>query len=92
MAKYKMLISFETDKELSSDEQDNLVGHVAPQIEEPITSEGDDEEYSTSNLQISLTQNNIFGKMKAKDAMEMLLKYDKDDDVLFYVEAVEEIK
>jgi hypothetical protein len=29
--------------------------------------------------------------MKAKDAMEMLLKYDKDDDVLFYVEAVEEI-
>jgi len=51
-----MLISFETDKELSSDEQDNLVGHVAPQIEEPITSEGDDEEYSTSNLQISLEE------------------------------------
>jgi hypothetical protein len=56
MAKYKMLISFETDKELSSDEQDNLVGHVAPQIEEPITSDGDDEEYSTSNLQISLEE------------------------------------
>jgi hypothetical protein len=92
MAKYQMLISFETDKELSSDEQDNLVGHVAPQIEEPITSDGDDEEYSTSNLQISLSQNMTFGKMKAKDAMEMLLKYDKDDDVLFYIEAVEEIK
>ncbi len=92
MAKYQMLISFETDKELSSDEQDNLVGHVAPQIEEPVKSDGDDEEYSTSNLQISLTRNNTFGKMKAKDAMEMLLKYDKDDDVLFYVEAVEEIK
>ena len=92
MAKYQMLISFDTDKALSSDEQDNLIGHVAPQIEEPITSDGDDEEYSTSNLQISLTQNNTFGKMKAKDAMEMLLKYDKDDDVLFYVEAVEEIK
>jgi hypothetical protein len=27
--------------------------------------------------------------MKARDAMEMLLKYDKDDDVLFYIEAVE---
>jgi hypothetical protein len=92
MAKYQMLISFDTDKALSSDEQDNLIGHVAPQIEEPITSDGDDEEYSTSNLQISLTQNNTFGKMKAKDAMEMLLKYDKDDDVLFYIEAVEEIK
>ncbi len=92
MAKYQMLISFETDKELSSDEQDNLVGHVAPQIEEPVKSDGDDEEYSTSNLQISLIQNNTFGKMKAKDAMEMLLKYDKDDDVLFYIEAVEEIK
>ncbi len=92
MAKYQMLISFDTDKALSSDEEDNLIGHVAPQIEEPITSDGDDEEYSTSNLQISLTQNNTFGKMKAKDAMEMLLKYDKDDDVLFYIEAVEEIK
>jgi len=92
MAKYQMLISFDTDKALSSDEEDNLIGHVAPQIEEPITSDGDDEEYSTSNLQISLTQNNTFGKMKAKDAMEILLKYDKDDDVLFYIEAVEEIK
>jgi len=87
-----MLISFDTDKALSSDEEDNLIGHVAPQIEEPVKSDGDDEEYSTSNLQISLTQNNTFGKMKAKDAMEMLLKYDKDDDVLFYIEAVEEIK
>jgi len=87
-----MLISFDTDKALSSDEEDNLIGHVAPQIEEPVKSDGDDEEYSTSNLQISLTQNNIFGKMKAKDAMEILLKYDKDDDVLFYIEAVEEIK
>jgi len=92
MAKYQMLISFDTDKALSSDEEDNLIGHVAPQIEEPAKSDGDDEEYSTSNLQISLTQNNTFGKMKAKDAMEMLLKYDKDDDVLFYIEAVEEIK
>jgi len=87
-----MLISFDTDKALSSDEEDNLIGHVAPQIEEPVKSDGDDEEYSTSNLQISLTQNNTFGKMKAKDAMEILLKYDKDDDVLFYIEAVEEIK
>ena len=92
MAKYQMLISFDTDKALSSEEEDNLVGHVAPQIEEPVKSDGDDEEYSTSNLQISLTQSNTFGKMKAKDAMEMLLKYDKDDDVLFYIEAVEEIK
>jgi hypothetical protein len=92
MAKYQMLISFDTDKALSSDEEDNLIGHVAPQIEEPVKSDGDDEEYSTSNLQISLTQNNTFGKMKAKDAMEILLKYDKDDDVLFYIEAVEEIK
>jgi len=92
MAKYQMLISFDTDKALSSEEEDNLIGHVAPQIEEPVKSDGDDEEYSTSNLQISLTQNNIFGKMKAKDAMEILLKYDKDDDVLFYIEAVEEIK
>ncbi len=92
MARYQMLVSFDTDKILSSEEEDNLIGHVAPQIEEPSTHEGDDEEYSTSNLQISLTQNNTFGKMKAKDAMEMLLKYDKDDDVLFYIEAVGVVK
>jgi hypothetical protein len=30
--------------------------------------------------------------MKARDAMEMLLKYDKDDDVLFYIEAVGVVK
>ena len=92
MARYQMLVSFDTDKILSSEEEDNLIGHVAPQIEEPATHEGDDEEYSTSNLQIYLTQSNVSGKMKARDAMEMLLKYDKDDDVLFYIEEVEEIK
>ena len=91
MARYQMLVSFDTDKILSSEEEDNLIGHVVPQIEEPATHEGDDEEYSTSNLQIYLVQSNNFGKMKAKDAMEMLLKYDKDDDVLFYIQAVEEI-
>jgi hypothetical protein len=89
MAKYQMLVFFDADKVLSSEEEDNLIGHVAPQIEEPSTHEGDDEEYSTSNLQIYLTQDNTSGKMKARDAMEMLLKYDKDDDVLFYIEAVE---
>ena len=88
MAKYQMLVSFDADTVLSSDEEDNLIGHVAPQIEEPSTHEGDDEEYSTSNLQIYLVQSNNFGKMKANDAMEMLLKYDKDDDVLFFIEEV----
>jgi hypothetical protein len=51
-----MVISFDTDKVLSSEEEDNLIGHVAPQIEEPATYEGDDEEYSTSNLEISLEE------------------------------------
>jgi len=58
MARYRMLISFDTDKVLSYDEEDNLIGHVAPQIEEPATHEGDDEEYSTSNLKISLEEIN----------------------------------
>ena len=58
MAKYQMLISFDTDRVLSSDEEDNLIGHVAPQIEEPTTYEGDDEEYSTSNLRITLKEIN----------------------------------
>ena len=56
MARYQMLVSFDTDKILSSEEEDNLIGHVAPQIEEPATHEGDDEEYSTSNLKISLKE------------------------------------
>ena len=56
MAKYQMLVSFETDRVLSSEEEDNLIGHVVPQIEEPATHEGDDEEYSTSNLKISLEE------------------------------------
>jgi hypothetical protein len=90
MAKYQMMISFDTDKVLSSEEEDNIIGHVAPQIEEPITSEGDDEEYSTSNLQISLSQNMTFGKMTVKEAMEILTtKHYLDDYVLFYVEAVQ---
>jgi hypothetical protein len=58
MARYRMVISFDTDKVLSYDEEDNLIGHVAPQIEEPATHEGDDEEYSTSNLKISLEEIN----------------------------------
>ena len=58
MARYRMVISFDTDKVLSYDEEDNLLGHVAPQIEEPATHEGDDEEYSTSNLKISLEEIN----------------------------------
>ena len=62
MAKYQMFVSFDADTVLSSDEEDNLIGHVAPQIEEPSTHEGDDEEYSTSNLQIYLTQSNTSGK------------------------------
>jgi len=53
-----MVISFDTDKVLSYEEEDNLIGHVAPQIEEPATHEGDDEEYSTSNLKISLEEIN----------------------------------
>ena len=56
MARYQMLVSFDTDKILSSEEEDNLIGHVAPQIEEPATHEGDEEEYSTSNLKISLKE------------------------------------
>lgn len=56
MAKYRMVIYFDTDRVLLSEEEDNLIGHVAPQIEEPATYDGDDEEYSTSNLQISLRE------------------------------------
>jgi hypothetical protein len=58
MAKYRMAIYFYTDRVLSPEEEDNLIGHVAPQIEEPATYEGDDEEYSTSNLTISLEEIN----------------------------------
>lgn len=52
--KYTVSISFSTDKELSQEEMSALCMQVAAQVEEPVTGEGDDVEYTTqiSTLEI----------------------------------------
>ena len=59
MIEYQIMISFSADRVLTSEEEDNLIGHIVPQIEEPATHEGDDEEYSTAKVQIALTQKTL---------------------------------
>ena len=46
--KYKMELTFLTDKELTPKELDNLLGHLLLQIEEPMNEDNEDEKYSTS--------------------------------------------
>ena len=52
--KYTVSISFSTDKEISQEEMSALCMQVAAQVEEPVTGEGDDVEYTTqiSTLEI----------------------------------------
>jgi hypothetical protein len=42
MAKYQIVIKFETDRELTPEEQFQIVAAAQVQIEEPATAEGDD--------------------------------------------------
>ncbi len=56
---YTISISFLTDKELSQAEISALCVQVAAQVEEPVTGEGDDVEYTT---QISILEIKREGK------------------------------
>lgn len=51
---YTISISFSTDKELTDDEISMLVLQLVAQVEEPVTGEGDNVEYTTqiSKLEI----------------------------------------
>lgn len=54
---YKISISFITNKKLNSAEIDALSAQIAAQIEEPVTSQGDDVEYETNLLEIEIEEN-----------------------------------
>ena len=51
---YTILVSFSTDRELTQEEMSALCVQVAAQVEEPVTGEGEDVEYTTqiSTLEI----------------------------------------
>ena len=47
MSRYSLTIDFYTDRELNEDELGALQLQLIAQIEEPVTGEGDDVEYTT---------------------------------------------
>jgi hypothetical protein len=47
MTKYKIEITFSTDRDLTPDELDNLEGHLVLQINEPTNEDNEDETYET---------------------------------------------
>jgi hypothetical protein len=54
--KYKIVISFSTDKELTEEEISSLCVQVAAQVEEPVNYQGDDVEYSTQISSLELNK------------------------------------
>jgi hypothetical protein len=47
MAKHILVIEFDTDRELTEDELENIKAQTVAQIEEPVDENGDEVEYST---------------------------------------------
>jgi len=54
MFKYQGTFSFESDQELTPEQLDQLVFAIEVQMEEPADAEGNDEEYSTREVLVSL--------------------------------------
>ena len=50
MAKYKIEITFTTDRDLTPEELDNLEGHLILQINEPTNEDNEDETYETKEI------------------------------------------
>ena len=57
MPNYKINISFESDYQLKQHQLDDLLGYLELQIQEPQTYKGEDEIYTTKNIQIRLEEN-----------------------------------
>ena len=53
---YTVSISFSTDKELTDDEISMLVLQLVAQVEEPVTGEGDNVEYTTQISKLEITK------------------------------------
>jgi hypothetical protein len=53
---YKAEIIFSTDKQLTAEQIDNLLGNLELQINEPVDSEQEAEDYATSLISINITE------------------------------------
>jgi hypothetical protein len=53
---YKAEIIFSTDKQLTAEQIDNLLGNLELQISEPVDSEQEAEDYATSLISINIIQ------------------------------------
>ncbi len=53
---YKAEIIFSTDKQLTAEQIDNLLGNLELQTSEPVDSEQEAEDYATSLISINITE------------------------------------
>jgi hypothetical protein len=53
---YKAEIIFSTDKQLTAEQIDNLLGNLELQINEPVDSEQEAEDYATSLISINIIE------------------------------------
>jgi len=54
MFQYKGTISFQSDQELTPEQIDQIVFAIEVQMEEPVDAEGNDEEFSTREVLVTL--------------------------------------
>jgi hypothetical protein len=54
MFQYKGTISFQSDQELTPEQLDQIVFAIEVQMEEPVDAEGNDEEFSTREVLVTL--------------------------------------
>jgi hypothetical protein len=54
MFQYKGTVSFQSDQELTPEQLDQIVFAIQVQMEEPADEEGNDEEFSTREVLVSL--------------------------------------
>ena len=53
MIDYKAEVTFTSDKELTQDELNALLSSIALQVQEPQNLEGEDEEWTSSNITVT---------------------------------------
>jgi len=53
MIDYKAEVTFTSDKELTEDELNALLSSIALQVQEPQNLEGEDEEWTSSNITVT---------------------------------------
>lgn len=59
MKAYTITITFKAERELTTAELEDLESAILAQVEEPVNWEGEDMEYSTSDISINTTKEDI---------------------------------